>query len=115
MELIEKELMWKARDGEKTETVYFRELTAGDTLALAAGQKLRGNLSDGEVEIDLESQVRGGQMMVQRTLVTADEKQVYPKMIDLLKEDGRKMKALIRLAQATHKEVFEEEGDLGNA
>lgn len=115
MELIEKDLTWKTRTGEKTEKVYFREMNAGDTLALVTGQKLRGNMADGEIEINLESQVRGGQLMVQRTLVTSEGKQVYPQMSDLLKEDARKAKALIRLAQETHKEVFEEEGDAGNA
>lgn len=107
MELIQRELKW----GGKTETVYFREMTAGDALKINEGTKYQGNAKNGEVTIDVFAGIQSKHRLVQATLVTAEGKPVYASMKDLQAEPNKKVSALVKLADEVHKD----DEDEGNA
>jgi hypothetical protein len=110
MKLIEKTL----RYGGVEERVFFRELTAGQQLQLAKGQKFKTTQKDGGAfEVDLGEQLNKNYQLVQMTLVTQDEQPVYPKLEALLKEPRKKIAALVKLA--TEVNADEEEEPAGNA
>lgn len=110
-ELIERELKW----GGKTETVYFREMTGADQLALVEGQTYKGNPKKGEFEIDVAVNLRSSHKLLQMTLVTAEGKPVYPSLKNVQAEPARKLKALIALANDVHKDDDAEEDEAPEA
>ncbi len=105
LEIVKRELEWTTFGGEKkTETVYFRELTAANTLKLVEGQKYRGNPKKGDVEVDITSNVRAQQLLVQMTLVNEDGERIYPTPQSMEKVPARKLVALQKLAAEVHKD-----------
>lgn len=105
LEIVQRQLEWTAFGGEKkTETVHFRELTGADTLKLVEGQKYRGNPKKGDVEVDITSNVRAQQMLVQLTLVNEDGERIYPTPESMKKISARKLVALQKLAAEVHKD-----------
>lgn len=111
MDLIERELKW----GGKTETVYFREMTGADQLALVDGQTYKGNPKKGEFEIDVSMNMKSSHKLLQMTLVTADGKPVYANLKQVAAEPARKLKALVALANDVHKDDETEEGEAPEA
>lgn len=109
MDTIQKELKWKSLGEAKTETVYFRELTGGETLALTKGQTYKGNAKDGVVEIDVHASAEAGQKLVVVSLVDASGNQVYAGLKQLQAESGKKVAALVELAREVHSEKDEDE------
>ena len=108
MELIEKTL----RYGGREEQVYFKELTAGQQLNLARGQKYRTTQKEGGVlEFDLGDQLEKNYKLVQLTLVKQDGSLVYPRIDNLLQESKSKVAALVKLAN----EVHQDEDDAGKS
>ena len=105
MELIEKTLKY----GGTETTVFFKELTGGDKLQLARGQKFTTTKEGGSFEVDLGDQLERGYKLVQLTLVNDGGKKVYSSINDLLKEPSKKLKALVDLANEVHRE--DEEGN----
>lgn len=106
METIEKTLKYK---GTET-TVYFRELTAGEQLELAKGQRIKGS-KEGAYEFDLGENVAKGQQLVYMTLVDADGKRAYRNMDELRKEPSKKIQALVKLANEVTKDDDEDAGN----
>lgn len=107
MEKIEKILKFK---GVETK-VYFRELTAGEQLELAKGQRIKGS-KEGAYELDIGEHTAKGHQLVYMTLVDADDKRVYRNMGELHKEPGKKIQALVKLANEATKDDDDE--DAGN-
>jgi hypothetical protein len=94
----------------KSETVYFRRLTAGEQLKLAKGQKVRQD-AEGKpfLELDLGEHMNKGYELLQMTLVQEDGRtKVYKNMTELLNDDGRRVRALVELAN----DVVREEDEL---
>lgn len=108
MELIERELKYKG----KAETVYFRELTAGERVSLLRGQKIQTSPGDKKavIEIDLGENTEKTHRLIQMTLVTAAGDRVYKNLAALQNESDSKIRALGRLAADVHKE----DDDAGN-
>lgn len=122
MELIECELKWKGPKDQKTgiapehtETVYFREMTGADQLALVEGQTYKGNPKKGEFEIDVATNVKSSQKLLLMTLVTAEGKPVYANLKQVQAETRRKLDALIKLANDVHKDDEAEEDEAPEA
>lgn len=111
METIQKELKWKpfGETETKTETVYFRELTGGETLSLTKGQTYKGNAKDGSVEIDVFASGEANQKRVVLSLVDASGNQVYANLKQFQAEPGRKIAALVELSREVHSEKDEDE------
>lgn len=109
MELIERELKYKGN----TETVYFRELTAGERVSLLRGQKIHSSPGDKSsvFEIDLGENTEKTHRLIQMTLVDASGKRIYKNLQELQNDPDSKIRALGRLAADVHKE----EDDAGNA
>ncbi len=104
MDLIERELKW----GGKTETVYFRPLTAGQQYELAKGQVIKTR--DGQMEFDAGMQLDKNYRLIQQTLVTEDDKRVFKNMQEVHDQPAKRITALIKLAGEVNKE-----DDEGNA
>ncbi len=105
MDLIERELKWCGN----TETVFFRELTGADQLALVEGQTYRGNPKKGEFEIDVALNMKSSHKLLQMTLVKSDGNQVYANLKQVAAEPAKKLKALIALANEVHKDEDEDD------
>ena len=105
MDLIERELKW----GGRTETVYFREMTGADQLALVEGQTYRGNPKKGEIEVDVSASLKGNHKLLLLTLVDESGKAVYTSLKQVQAEPSKKLKALTALANEVHKEDDDEE------
>jgi hypothetical protein len=110
MELIERELKW----GGNSETVYFREMTGADELAMMEGQKYTGNPKAGEVTIDIATSKRGSFKQLLLTRVTAEGKQFYANLKQVEAETKKKLDALIALANEVHKDSDETPEAAGN-
>lgn len=109
MELIKKTLKYKGKETD----VFFRELTAGQQLDLAKGQKFKTTQKDGGMlEVDLGDQLEKNYRLVQLTLVTEDGQPVYRNMDKLREEPRKKIAALVILANEANKD---EGDDAGNA
>lgn len=111
MDLIERELKYSG----KTETVYFRELTAGDTLKLTEGQTYKGNAKNGEVTIDVFAGLKSKHQLVQLTLVNADGSPVYANIKQLQADSNKRVAALCKLAEEAHKDDDADEAETGEA
>ncbi len=111
MDLISRELKWGNKDSPKTETVFFRELTAGEALSLTEGQTYTGNAKTGVVEIDVYANARSAQRLVVMSLVDADGKSVYTTLKALHSEPAKKVAALAKLAQEVHKDDSDDEDE----
>lgn len=101
MNLTEKTLVY----GGTEETVYFRELTAGEQLSLAKGQKFTTTEKDGgSFSVDLGESLEKNYRLVQMTLCDAEGKKVYPNIQKLHDEPSKKVKALVKLAMECNKD-----------
>lgn len=107
MDLIQRELKW----GGKTETVFFREMTGADQLALVEGQTYRGNPKKGEVEVDVSVSLKGNYKLLLLTLVDESGNPVYGSLKQVQAEPSKKLKALTALANEVHKDEDEEPGN----
>lgn len=96
--------------GGNEETVYFRELTAGEQLELLRGVKSLRN-KDGALEFDFAANVENGMKLLQKTLVTESGELVYRNMEKIRAEPAKRIAKLIQLAN----EVVKEDEPAGNA
>lgn len=96
--------------GGNEETVYFRELTAGEQLDLLRGVKSLRN-KDGNLEFDFAANVENGMKLLQKTLVTEGGDLVYRNMEKIRAEPAKRIGKLIQLAN----EVVKEDEPAGNA
>lgn len=110
MDLIEKTLNYR---GEST-PVFFRELSAGEQVKLAAG--VRSTVRDGTSEVTLDFALEGerGHRMIQMTLVTEDGKPVYSSLAKLQEEKTSKIARLLALAREAAAEFAKDGEDEGN-
>jgi len=95
-----------AHRGAET-TVYFRELTGGEMMELAKG-KTASHSGVGAVtmNIDFGDELGRDFRLVQFTLCSAEGKQIYRTLAELLKEPGSKLKALKALANDASREFL---------
>jgi hypothetical protein len=105
MELVKKDLEYTNLKGEKVrEVVYFRELSAGDTLKIVEGQRYKGNPKRGDLELDIAGNQEMSMKLVQLSLTNEDGRRIFTDMAEAKKCNGRRMAALMKLANLVHKE-----------
>lgn len=108
MELTKRDLSYTNLNGEKVkEVVYFRELSAGDTLKIVEGQRYKGNPKRGDLELDIAGNQEMSMRLVQLSLVDEDGHRIFSDMAAAKKCNGRRMAALMKLANIVHKEPAE--------
>ena len=110
MEVFKKEIKYAG----KVETVFFRELTAGEQLTLIKGQKYKSSGKEGSIEVDLGDQFDRNCKLVFTTLCDQNGERVYTKQDELMKSSAKRIKALIKCVSELNKDDDEEEGDEGN-
>lgn len=106
MDLIQKTL----KHGGVETAVYFKELTAGDQLNLARGQKFTATGEGSTYQVDMGDQLERNYKLVQLSLVDEGGKRVYASVQNLLQEKRSKLTALIKLATEAQTE-FDGEGN----
>lgn len=111
MDLIEKTFSYR----DESRQVFFRELSAGEQLKLAAGS--RAAVRDGVSELTLDFAAEGerGHRLVQMTLVTEDGKPVYSSLAKLQEEKSSKIAKLVALAREASSEFSKLATDEGEA
>jgi hypothetical protein len=95
--------------GGNDETVYFRELTAGEQLDLLRGVRSVRN-KDGNLEFDFAANVENGMKLLQKTYVTEAGELVYRNLEKLRAEPAKRIAKLIQLAN----EVVKDDEPAGN-
>jgi hypothetical protein len=100
---VERELKFRG----KTETVYFKPLTAGQQLELSKGQKMSQGKDGATFELDMGDHARRNYQMLQMTLCDEDGKRVFRNLQELQEEPRDLIQKLVELAL----EVQADQGD----
>lgn len=106
MSLIQKTL----KHGGVETTIYFKELTAGDQLNLARGQKFTASGEGSTYQVDMGDQLERNYKLVQLSLVDESGKRVYSNVQLMHQEPRSKVAALVKLATEAQAE-FDSEGN----